>query len=55
VDPSEFHDMDPITIPHIDNNLDWVNAPIPAPISIFQTPSPIAEEAVIARGFPVFF
>ena len=35
VDPLEFHDADPITVPHINNDLDWVNASIPTPTSVF--------------------
>ena len=41
MEPLEFHGVDPITIPHVDNNLDWVNAPIPVPTPVFQTSSPI--------------
>jgi len=41
VEPSEFHGVDPTTIPHIDDDPDWVNAPIPVPTPAFQTP-PIA-------------
>jgi len=37
VEPSEFHRVDPTTIPHINNDLDWVNAPIPVPTPMFQT------------------
>jgi len=42
VEPSEFHGVDPATIPHIDNDPDWVDAPIPVPTSAFQTP-PVAD------------
>ena len=42
VEPSEFHRADSATIPHIDDNLDWVNAPIPVPTPAFQTP-PVAD------------
>ena len=38
VEPSEFHGVDPATIPYIDDDPDWVDAPIPA----FQTP-PVAD------------
>jgi len=34
----EFHRVDPATIPHINDDLDWVNAPIPVPTPVFQTP-----------------
>ena len=37
--PSEFHGVDPTTIPHINDDLDWVDAPIPVPTPAFQTPS----------------
>jgi len=40
VEPLEFHGVDPATIPHIDDNLNWVDAPIPAPTSVFQTSPP---------------
>ena len=43
VDLLEFHSVDPMTIPHIDNDPDWVNAPIPVPIPVFQTPSPVVD------------
>ena len=42
VEPSEFHRVDPATIPHIDDDPDWVDAPIPVPIPAFQTP-PVAD------------
>ena len=42
MEPSEFHRADSATIPHIDDNLDWVNAPIPVPTPAFQTP-PVAD------------
>ena len=31
--------MDLATIPHIDDDPDWVDAPIPVPTPAFQTPS----------------
>ena len=34
--------MDPATIPHINDDLDWVDAPIPVPTPVFQTP-PVAD------------
>ena len=42
VELSEFHGMDPATIPHIDDDPDWVDAPIPVPTPAFQTP-PVAD------------
>ena len=42
VEPLEFHGVDLTTIPHIDDDLDWVNAPIPVPTPVFQTP-PVAD------------
>ena len=42
VEPLEFHGVDPATIPHIDDDPDWVNAPIPVPTPAFQTP-PVAD------------
>jgi len=38
VEPLEFHAMDPATIPHVNDDPDWVDAPIPVPTPIFQTP-----------------
>ena len=35
--------MDPVTVSHVDNDLDWVDAPIPAFTLVFQTPSSIAD------------
>jgi len=43
VEPSKFHGVDPTTIPHVNNDLDWVNAPIPAPTPVFQTPPLVAD------------
>ena len=42
VEPSEFYGVDPTTIPHINDDLDWVDAPIPVPTPVFQTP-PVAD------------
>ena len=42
VEPSEFHGVDPATILYINNNLDWVNAPIPAFTPVFWTSPPVA-------------
>jgi len=30
--------VDPSTVPHVDDNPDWVDAPNPVPTSVFQTP-----------------
>ena len=38
VEPSEFHGVDPSTVPHVDDNLDWVDAPNPVSTPVFQTP-----------------
>ena len=43
VEPSEFHRVDPATIPHIDDDPDWVDTPIPVPTPVFQTPSAVAD------------
>ena len=43
VNPLEFHNVDPVTVSHVDNDLDWVDAPIPAFTLVFQTPSPVAD------------
>jgi len=42
VEPLEFHSVNPTTIPHIDNDLDWVDTPIPIATPVFQTSPPIA-------------
>jgi len=42
VEPLEFHGVDPSTVSHIDDDLDWVNASIPVPTPVFQTP-PVAD------------
>ena len=42
VEPSEFHGVDPTTISHIDDNLNWVDTPISVPTPAFQTP-PVAD------------
>jgi len=39
----EFHDVDSVTIPHVDDNPDWVDAPIPVSTPIFQTSSPVTD------------
>jgi len=43
VEPLEFHGVDPATIPHVNDDLDWVNAPIPVPTSVFQTSPLVAD------------
>jgi len=35
--------MDPITILHVNNDLEWVNAPISVPTPVFQTLPPVAD------------
>jgi len=35
LDPLEYYDVDPVTTPHIDDDPDWVNAPIPVSIPVF--------------------
>jgi len=42
VEPLEFHGMDPFTVPHVNNDPDWVDAPIPVPTPVFQT-LPVAD------------
>ena len=42
VEPSEFHSIDPATISHVDDDPDWVDAPISVPTPVFQTP-PVAD------------
>ena len=42
VEPLEFHGVDPTIIPHIDDDPDWVDAPIPVSTPAFQTP-PVAD------------
>jgi len=46
VEPLEFHGVDPSTVPHVDNNPDWVDAPIPVPTPVFQTP-PVADRSPV--------
>ena len=43
MEPLEFHGVDPATIPHVNDDPDWVDAPIPVPTSVFQTSSPVAD------------
>jgi len=43
VDLSEFHNVDPATVSHVNNNLDWIDAPIPVPTPVFQTPPPVTD------------
>jgi len=42
VESLEFHRVDPAIISHIDNDPDWVNAPIPVLTPAFHTP-PVAD------------
>jgi len=41
VEPLEVHGVDLTTIPHVHNDPDWVDAPIPVPIPVFQTSPPV--------------
>jgi len=43
VEPSEFHGVDPSTVPYVDDDPDWVDAPIPVPTPVFQTSPPVAD------------
>jgi len=46
VEPLEFHGVDLSTIPHVDDDPDWVNAPIPVSTPVFQTPPVAAHNPV---------
>jgi len=46
VEPLEFHGVDPSTVPHVDDDPDWVDAPIPVPTPVFQTP-PVADRSPV--------
>jgi len=35
VEPLEFHGVDPSTVPHVDDDPDWVDALIPVPTPVF--------------------
>jgi len=35
--------MDPVTIPYVGDDLDWVNTPIPVFTPMFQTSSPVTD------------
>jgi len=37
VEPSEFHGVDPSTVPYVDDDLDWVDVLIPVLTPVFQT------------------
>jgi len=43
VEPSEVHRVDSTTIPHVHNDPDWVDAPIPVPTPVFQTPPSVTD------------
>ena len=43
VESSEFHGVDPSTVPHVDDDLDWVDAPIPILTPAFRTSPPVAD------------
>jgi len=47
VEPSEFHGVDPSTVPHVDNDPDWVDAPIPVPTPVFQTSLPVTDRSPV--------
>jgi len=47
VEPLEFHDIDPVTISHVNNDLNWVDTPISVPTPIFQTLPPVADHNLI--------
>ena len=38
VESLEFHGVDPSTVPHVDDNPGWVDAPNPVPTPVFRTP-----------------
>jgi len=46
VEPLEFHSVDPSTVPHVDDDPDWVDAPIPVSTPVFQTP-PVADRSPV--------
>jgi len=46
VEPLEFHGVDPSTVSHVDDDPDWVDAPIPVPTPVFQTP-PVADRSPV--------
>jgi len=46
VESLEFHGVDSSTVPHVDNDPDWVDAPIPVPTPVFQTP-PVADHSPV--------
>jgi len=37
-----IHNVDPVTVPHVDDDPDWVDAPIPTLTPVFQTSPPVA-------------
>jgi len=55
-EPSEFYGVDPSTVPHVDDDPDWVNAPIPVPTPVFQTSPPVTDRNPVnnqlADGWP---
>ena len=44
VESLEFYNVDSITIPYANDDLNWVDAPILAPTPIFQTSPPVADQ-----------
>ena len=43
VESSKFYSVDLVTIPHVDDDLDWVDAPISVLTSVFQTSPLVAD------------
>jgi len=43
VEHLEFHSVNSSTIPYVNNDPDWVDAPIPVSIPVFQTLPPVAD------------
>jgi len=48
--------VDPSTVPHVDDDPDWVNAPIPVSTPVFQTSPPVTDRNPVnnqlADGWP---
>jgi len=43
VEPLEFHNVDPVTIPYVDDNPEWIDVPIPVSTSVFQAPPLVSD------------
>jgi len=43
VESLKFHSVDPSTVPHVNDDPDWVDAPIPVSTPVFQTPSAVTD------------